>query len=63
MTTDATIAKSVCTNNELDVLHTHAAGFGRRSGSRLLNISEDAWRWRLNSAFRKIQAEKETKPT
>lgn len=41
---------------ELHVLLLHSAGVGRRSGSILLGISEDAWRWRLASARRKITA-------
>lgn len=48
------IAKRVCTSDELDVIHLHAAGIGRRRGSAMLRISEDAWRWRLASALRKI---------
>lgn len=49
------IAKLVCTDEEQDVLHLHAAGIGRRRGSTMLRISEDAWRWRLASALRKIR--------
>lgn len=48
------IAQQVCTRQELDVLHLAAAGIGRRRGSRMLGITEDAWRWRLMSAHRKI---------
>ena len=45
---------TICTPGELDVLCLRAAGIGRRRGSAMLNISEDAWRWRLASALRKI---------
>lgn len=39
---------------ELHVLLLASQGIGRRSGSLMLGISEDAWRWRLASARRKI---------
>ncbi len=39
---------------ELHVLLLASTGVGRRTGSLMLGISEDAWRWRLSSARRKI---------
>lgn len=46
--------KEILTERELDVFHASAAGYGRRAGSEALGISEDAWRWRLAQARRKI---------
>lgn len=55
------IATVVLTDGEFDVLVSkHVHGHGRRVGSRLLHISEDAWRHRLAAAERKlIEARKE----
>jgi hypothetical protein len=55
------IATTVLTDGEFDVLISkHVHGHGRRTGSRLLRISEDAWRHRLASAERKLlEARKE----
>lgn len=40
---------------ELDVwLAKHVFGYGRRKGSLALGISEDAWRYRLTCAERKL---------
>jgi hypothetical protein len=46
----------IVTTPELHVLLLHEAGYGRRAGSLVLGISEDAWRWRLANARRKITA-------
>lgn len=49
------LARNILTRPELDVwLSKHIAGKGRRAGSLALNITEDAWRYRLNQADRKI---------
>lgn len=51
------IARDILTDQELEVwLAKHIAGKGRRSGSLALGISEDAWRYRLAQAERKIGA-------
>ena len=48
---------TILTPQELDVLCLRNVGIGRRRGSAMLGISEDAWRWRLASALRKIDQE------
>lgn len=55
------IATTILTDDEFDVLISkHVLGLGRRTGSRLLRISEDAWRHRLAAAERKlVEARKE----
>lgn len=51
------IARDTLTDAELEVwLAKHVAGKGRRAGSLALGITEDAWRYRLAQADRKIQA-------
>jgi DNA-binding CsgD family transcriptional regulator len=55
---DATIAETVCTQAEIEVLILKIRGLGRRAGSRMLGISESAWRYRMENALRKINAEK-----
>lgn len=57
------IARRVCTDDELNVLHLRAAGYGRRLGARHLGISEDQWRRRLNSALTKIRTAAATPST
>lgn len=53
-------ARSILTGPEFDVWLTKTiAGKGRRSGSLTLGITEDAWRYRLDQAIRKINAAKE----
>jgi hypothetical protein len=47
-------ADPILTTPELHVLLLHSAGYGRRAGSLALGITEDAWRWRLAAARRKI---------
>ncbi len=50
------IARDTLTDQELEVwLAKHIAGKGRRSGSLALGISEEAWRYRLAQAERKIR--------
>lgn len=49
------IAREILTKSEFSVwLAKHVAGHGRRSGSLALGISEEAWRYRLNQATRKM---------
>lgn len=51
------IARDTLTDHELEVwLAKHIAERGRRSGSLALGITEDAWRYRLAKADRKISA-------
>lgn len=50
-------AKARCSAEEYDVLRLAAHGYGRRAGARALGITEDAWRWRYDSACRKIREE------
>lgn len=44
----------ILTTRELHVVLLASAGYGRRTGSQALGISEDAWRWRLAAAKRKL---------
>lgn len=49
------LARTILTPDELNVwLTKHVAGKGRRSGSLVLGITEDAWRYRLQRAEHKI---------
>lgn len=49
------LARQILTHEEFSVwLTKHIAGKGRRSGSLTLGITEDAWRYRLQQADRKI---------
>lgn len=49
------IAKQILTPKEFSVwLTKHIAGKGRRTGSLTLGITEDAWRYRLQQADRKL---------
>lgn len=49
------IARAVLSSDELDVwMSKHIHGYGRRSGSLNLGISEETWRHRLSTATRKI---------
>jgi hypothetical protein len=51
-------ARHTLTSNEFNVwLTKHVAGKGRRSGSLALGITEDAWRYRLQQAERKLDAQ------
>lgn len=57
---DRDIAERVCDPDELRILRLKAAGYGRRSGSLALGISEETWRYRMRKAMLKIeQAKKE----
>lgn len=50
------IAREILTHDEFSVwLTKHIAGKGRRTGSLTLGITEDAWRYRLNQADRKMR--------
>lgn len=50
-----TIARRILTPDEFAVwLTKHISGKGRRTGSLTLGISEDAWRYRLQQADRKL---------
>lgn len=50
-------ARQLLTPDELDVwLTKYVADKGRRSGSVYLGITEDAWRYRLANAKRKLAA-------
>lgn len=55
------LARVVLTPRELDVwLSKHVSGYGRRAGSLALGITEEAWRYRMAVATRKIdEARKE----
>lgn len=49
------LARNTLTPDEFSVwLTKHVAGKGRRSGSLTLGITEDAWRYRLQQADRKM---------
>lgn len=49
------LARNILTIDEFAVwLTKHIAGKGRRAGSLALGITEDAWRYRLANAERKI---------
>lgn len=49
------LAKRTLTADEFSVwLTKYVAGKGRRSGSLTLGITEDAWRYRLHQADRKM---------
>lgn len=49
-------ARRTLTDEEFAVwLTKHVAGKGRRSGSLVLGITEDAWRYRLRSAETKLE--------
>jgi hypothetical protein len=60
VTTDRNLirtARENLTDPELDVwLAKHIHGYGRRAGSLALGITEEAWRYRLTSADRKVAA-------
>lgn len=50
------LARDTLTDAELRVwIAKHAQGLGRRAGSAALGISEDAWRYRLRCADRKMR--------
>jgi DNA-binding CsgD family transcriptional regulator len=49
-------AEQVCTPKELDALMLKAHGYGIKTGSRALHISEATWRYRIRNAIRKINA-------
>lgn len=53
------IAIEVCSADELEVLAHDIAGFGRRSGSQAIGISESAYRYRRIEAYRKIRKARE----
>jgi uncharacterized membrane protein len=45
------IARETLTDDLLRVyIAKHASGYGRRSGSLMLGITEDAWRYRITKA-------------
>lgn len=51
------LARTILTPDEFSVwLTKHIAGKGRRTGSLTLGITEDAWRYRLQQADRKMEA-------
>jgi len=56
---DREIAEKVCEPEEIAVLRLKAAGYGRRSGSLALGISEETWRYRMRKAMMKIQKAKQ----
>lgn len=58
------LALNTLTTTEFDVWITrYYLGKGRRAGSQALNISEDAWRYRLSCADRKMNVALERKDT
>jgi predicted DNA-binding protein (UPF0251 family) len=57
---DRQLAERVCTQKELDVLRLTAAEYGQRRAARILGISRDTLRHRLDNARRKIRNAKET---
>lgn len=58
------LALDTLTTDEFDVWITkHYAGKGRYTGSLALNISQDAWRYRLDQANRKMTSALERKDT
>lgn len=51
-------ARAILTPAEFSVwLTKHVAGKGRRAGSVSLGITEDAWRYRLDQAHRKLESD------
>lgn len=51
-----TVAREILSPDEFSVwLTKHIAGKGRRTGSITLGITEDAWRYRLQQADRKLE--------
>jgi hypothetical protein len=51
------LARDTLTRDEFDVwISKNVVGYGRRAGSLALGITEEAWRYRLNAATRKVQA-------
>jgi hypothetical protein len=52
-----TLAREILPREQFTVWAAkHYAGHGRRTGSLTLGITEDAWRYRLHQAERKIHA-------
>lgn len=50
------IARDTLAEPELDVwLSKHVHGYGRRAGSLALGITEEAWRYRLLNADRRVR--------
>jgi hypothetical protein len=48
-------AEKVLTRDELLVVKAKSAGYGRRRGHRILGITENQWRYRLERAREKLE--------
>ena len=55
----AEVAEAVLSPEELDVFKAKASDYGRRRGSSVLGITEDAYRYRWEQAKKKVLAELE----
>lgn len=53
------IINTVCTTKEIEALRLIAAGYGQRRAARILGISRDTLRHRLDNAKHKIAQAKE----
>lgn len=50
-------AQARCTPKQLDALKLAAAGYSSRRGARILGISRDAYRARLDAGLDKLKSE------